>query len=204
MTLQLDSAEVARFDVRSFDLGVSQAVGAAPSGAEISVIKQAGPFTADLLRLGSNGSHAASATIEVLDSLGVASVIIRLTDVTVGSDHVRLSGARAALEQERISQQEALAQLTADYQEAQRQLATAEELGKSRIATRQDLARARERAAELQQRVELARQRQSLLARQIDPQSTLEECLVLRFGRVDVDTPLNGARVLRPNPPGGY
>ena len=106
MTMQIDSVVVAKFDVRSFDLGVTQAFPPTSSGAEISIIKQAGPFTAELLRLSASGNHVASAMIEVLDSLGVAAVTIRLTDVAVASDHVRLSGARTALEPERIAQQD--------------------------------------------------------------------------------------------------
>lgn len=197
VVLQIDSSVVAQFDAHGFDLGVAQLArvgdaGAPGSTAEIKLVKQAGPFTGDLVRLSASGAHALAATIEVLDSLGTATLTIRLTDITVMSDHIALSSAREALTQQSISQQETLTQLTADYQQAQRDLATAEELGKSRVTTRQDLARARSRTAELQQRVALATQRQAMLARQLRRQSELDESLVLHFARMELDTHTDG------------
>lgn len=192
VTLQIDSATVARFDVRSFDLGVTETAAphdGAPSTAEIQVVKQAGPFTGALVRLSASGARAPFGAIEVLDSLGAATMTIRLYDVSVVSDHLVSSNARATLEQQRISLQESLAQLTADSQQAQRDLATAEELGKTKVMTKQDVMRAREHAAELQQRINLARERQSILASQMAGQSSLEENLELRFARIEIQTP---------------
>lgn len=193
VAIQLDSTTVAQFDVRSFDLGVSQNPAAhdqsAPSSAEIQIVKQAGPFTGDLVRLSASGQRAPTGTIEVLDSAGTPTMTIRLSDVSVVSDHLTSSTARAALEQQRISLQESLAQLNADYQQAQRDLATAEELGKSKVMTKQDVLRAREHAAELQQRINLARERQTILAAQMAGQGSLEENLVLHFGRIEIQTP---------------
>ena len=134
VTLQLDSASTARFNAHGFDLHVAQS--GLPSAAEIQLVKVAGPSTGDLVSLSANAVHAPSAMIEVLDSLGRPAVTLRLRDIAVVSDHVSLSAARANLEQQRISQQEALSALTADHQEAQRQLATLEELGKTRVANR--------------------------------------------------------------------
>ena len=199
VTLQLDSATVAQFDVRTFDLGVAQNPPShdqtAPSTAEIQLVKQAGPYTGELVRLSASGERAPSGTIEVLDSLGAPSMTIRLTDVSVVSDHLTSSDARAALEQQRISLQESLAQLNADYQQAQRDLATAEELGKSKVMTKQDVLRAREHATELQQRINLARERQSILAAQMAGQGALEENVVLHFGRMEIQTPDAGGNM---------
>ncbi len=195
VTLQIDSATVARFDARSFDLGVTQQApwpDGSAAAAEIQFVKQAGAFSGDLIRLGASGARAPSGTIEVLDSLGAATLTVHLSDVVVVSDHISLSSARVALEQQRISQQETLTQLNADSQEAQRQLATAEELGKSHVTTRQDLAHARAIASELQQRLELARQRQALLVRQLQAQGALDETVVLHFGRLEIDSPMPG------------
>lgn len=183
--MQIDSATTARFDARGFDLLVGQALA---SGSEAHLVKQAGAYTRDLVRLSATGMHAPSVTIEVLDSLGAPAATIRLADATIVSDHLSLSAARADLEQQRISQQEALSALTADYQDAQRELAMLEELGKTRVATRQDLARARDRATDLQRRIDLLKQRQALLAAQTAGQGPLEETLVLRFATFEIVT----------------
>jgi len=147
-----------------------------------------------LLSLSVNGTRIPSAVIEIPDSLGAPAISFRLSDVTVASDHLSLSAARANLEQQRIAQQEALSALTADYQEAQRQLTTVEELSKARSATRTDLARARDQASELQRRIDLLKQRQALLLRQIDDQGPLDETIVLRFGRFEIDSREPGGR----------
>ena len=194
VSLQLDSTSTANFDAHGFDLRVSQA--GVPSSAEIQLVKRAGPNTGDLVSMSAGGAHAPSAVIEVLDSLGTPAVTLRLTDVAVVSDQLSLSASRASLEQQRISQQEALSALTADYQEAQRQLATMEELGKTRVATRQDLARARDRASDLQRRIDLLKQRQALLANQMAGQGPLDETVVLRFGQLQIDSRDPGGRAV--------
>lgn len=186
VTLQLDSASTANFEAHGFDLRVTQT--GMPSSAEIQLVKRAGPNTGDLVSLSASGTHAPSALIEVLDSIGTPAVTFHLTDVSVVSDQLSLSAARASLEQQRISQQEALSALTADSQEAQRQLSTMEELGKTRVATRQDLARARDHASDLQRRIDLLKQRQALLASQLAGQGPLDETVVLHFGQLQIES----------------
>ncbi|MGE5731024.1 MAG: hypothetical protein ACM37U_03725 [Gemmatimonas sp.] len=193
VTLQLDSTSIARFDAHGFDLRVSQS--ALPiSGAEIELVKQAGANTGQIMSMSASGGRAPAATIEVLDSIGTPAVTLRLRDVEIVSDHLSLSGSRANLEQQRISQQEALSALTADYQEAQRQLATVEELGKTRGSTRLDVARARDRATDLQRRIDLLKQRQSLLAGQLAGRGPLDETIVLRFDQLEIESREPGSR----------
>lgn len=195
VTLNLDSVTTAQFEARDFDLNASQRVAAtdpANAGAEIRLVKRAGAYTATLVSLSVSGSPLPSAVIEVLDSIGGSAVTFRLTDVTVLSDHLSLSSGRASLEQQRLSQQEALSALTADYREAQRQLTTIEELNKTRSTTRADLDRARDRANDLDRRIDLLRQRQALLGHQIDDQGPLDETITLRFGRLAIETPQPG------------
>ena len=194
VTLQLDSASTARFNAHGFDLRVAQ--NAMPTSAEIELVKVAGPSTGDLVRMSAAASHAPSATIEVLDSLGRPAVTLRLTDIAVVSDHLSLSAARANLEQQRISQQEALSALTADQQEAQRQLATLEELGKTRVATRMELARARDHASDLQRRIDLLKQRQTLLASQLGGHGPLDETIILHFGQLQIESAEPGGRAV--------
>ena len=195
VTLQLDSGTVARFDARGFELRVSPArTGAAGSGAEIELVKPAGPHTGDLVRLSASGARSPMAQIEILDSLGVATTTWQLRDITVASDRVVLSSSRVALEQQRLAQQEALSTLTAERQEAQRQLATVEELGKSRVGTRLDLARARDRSADLERRIALLERRLALTDGQLGSQGMLEETVVLHFGRLEIESAEPGGR----------
>jgi hypothetical protein len=193
VSLQIDSLSSAQFDARDFDLSTMQSM-TAGSAAEIRLVKRAGPHTGVLLGLSVSGTRVPSAVVDVLDSLGASAVSFRLSDVTVTSDRLSLSSARANLEQQRISQQEALSALTADFQEAQRQLVTIEELNKMRGATRSDLARARDRASDLQRRIDLLKQRQALLVRQVNEQGPLDETVVLRFGRFEIDSHEPGGR----------
>lgn len=195
VTLQLDSGATARFDARGFDLRVSPS-GAGSTGAEIQLVKQAGAHTGDLVRLSASGARAPAAQIEILDSLGTAMTTLRLSDVAVVSDHVTLATSRVSLEQQRLAQQEALSTLTAEQQEAQRQLATVEELGKSRVGTRLELARARDRSADLQRRIALLEQRQALVSGQLASQGLLEETIVLRFGRLELESADPGGRAV--------
>lgn len=194
VTLQIDSVSTARFNAHGFDLRVTQS--GAPSSAEIQLVKVAGANTGDLVGMSASAAHAPSAVIEVLDSLGRPAVTLRLNDVAVVSDQLSLSATRANLEQQRISQQEALSALTADHQEAQRQLATLEELGKTRVATRLDLARARDHASDLQRRIDLLKQRQALLATQIAGQGPLDETIVLHFGQLQIESSEPGGRAV--------
>jgi hypothetical protein len=195
VALELDSGVVASFEARDFDLRVAQA-GAEHGATELRLVKQVGAHTGDLVRLGASGERAPSATIEILDSLGAPSATVRLRAVTVASDRIALSAARATLEQQRLSQQEALSALTTEYQEAERQRATVEALGKSHIGTRQDLERARDRASDLARRIELLRRRQALVERQLAAQGPLEETVVLRFDALEIDSGAPGGRAM--------
>ena len=194
VALQLDSGTTARFAARGFELRVAPSTPGSPS-AEIQLVKQAGAHTGDLVRLSASGTRAPSAEIEILDSLGTATTTVRLRDVVVVSDHVVLSTSRVALEQQRLAQQEALSTLTAEHQEAQRQLATVEELGKSRVGTRLELARARDRSADLQRRIALLDRRMALVTGQLATQGTLEETVVLHFGRLEIVSAEPGGQV---------
>lgn len=195
VTLQLDSGTTARFDARGFELRVSP-TGAGPSGsgAEIQLVKPAGPHTGDLVRLSASGARSPMAQIEILDSLGVATTTWQLRDITIASDRIALASSRVGLEQQRLAQQEALSTLTAEHQEAQRQLATVEELGKSRIGTRLDLARARDRSADLERRIALLERRLALTDGQLAGQGVLEETVVLHFGRLEIESAEPGGR----------
>ena len=195
VALELDSGTVASFDARDFELRVANE--RADHGAtELRLVKQVGAHTGDLVRLGASGGRVPSATIEILDSAGAPSATVRLRAVTVASDRIALSGARATLEQQRLSQQEALSSLTTEYQEAERQRATVEALGKSHIGTRQDLERARDRASDLARRIELLRRRQALVERQLAAQGPLEETVVLRFDALEIDSGAPGGRAM--------
>jgi hypothetical protein len=188
VSLQIDSAASAEFMARNFDLRVARDDASASATSEIQLVKRAGVHTGSLIRLSASGQHATSGVIDVLDSLGHPALTLRLSDVVIVSDHLTLSSARANLEQQRIVQQEALSALTTDYQEAQRELATAEELNKMRGTSRMDLARARDRASDLQRRLDLQKQRQALLASQQADQGPVDETVSLHFGKMEIES----------------
>ena len=186
VALQVETDSTIRFDVDGFELKVSPSTMPGVN-AEMQLVKQAGAQTGILLALAGRRMHAPSAIVEVLDSSGTAAMTFRLTDVSVVSQHLTLAGNRASLEQQSISQQEALSALNADYQEAARQLATNEELNKNHVGTRLELARARDKVSDLQRRVDLLKQRQAQVSRQLAG-SGLEETLVLHFGQLEVES----------------
>ncbi len=157
----------------------------------MQLVKQAGLYTGTLLALSARRTHAIGATIEVLDSLGAAAMTFRLIDVTVVSQHLALAGHRLTLQQQGISQQESLSSLSTDYQEALRQLATAEELGKNHVGTRLDLAR--DRASDLQRRMDLLRVRLGQTVRQLGG-TGVEETIVLHSAQLEVETRDVGGR----------
>ena len=194
VTIQIDADSAARFDADAFELKVS------PSGmpgvnVEMQLVKQAGPHTGSLLAMAGRRLHAPSAVVEALDSAGAPAMTFRMTDVTVVSQRLTLAGNRASLEQQSISQQEALSALNADYLEAARQLATNEELNKNHVGTRLELARARDRVSDLQRRVDLLKQRQAQVARQLAG-SGLEETIVLHFGQLEVESKDSGGHAV--------
>jgi hypothetical protein len=188
VTMRFDSTSSAQFIAHRFELRVTHADSGQRATTEIELAKQAGAYTGSLVSLGASGAHALAATIDVPDSLDKPVLTLRLIDVAIISDHLSLSFARANLEQQRIAQDEALSALTADFQDAQRQLAAAEELNKAHGNTRMDLARARDRATDLQRRIDLLKRRQALLAGQMASEGPLEETIVLRFGRLEIDS----------------
>jgi hypothetical protein len=194
VTLQVESDSSVRFEVDGFELKVSP-TGLPGVNAEMQLVKQAGINTGALLAMAGRKLHAPSAMVEVLDSAGVAAMTFRLSDVSVVSQRLTLAGNRASLEQQSISQQEALSSLNADYQEAARQLTTTEELNKSHVGTRLELARARDRVNDLQRRVDLLKQRQAQLTRQLAGNG-IEETIVLHFGQLELENRDGGGRAV--------
>jgi len=182
VSLQLDSARTLLFVARGFELRVQQ------PDAQVELTKNTDTATPDLVRVAESHALLPEVVVEVFDSAAAPLMKLRLTGVVIASEQVALSTTRSSLEQQRIAQQEALSSLTSDYQEAERQLNMAEELGKTRITTRQDLARARDRASDLKQRLDLLKQRQAMLARQLQAMGPVDEMLTLRFQHMDIES----------------
>lgn len=181
VTLRIDSTHIAQFNATGFELQVAD-------DAQVALTRGVDAATPQLVSLAALRTVVPNVVVEVTDSLAAPVMTLRLSGVTIASERVALSTARTQLEQQRIAQQEALSSLTSDYQEAERQLATAEELGKTRVNTRQELARARDRAQDLKQRLELLRQRQALVNRQLESVGALDESLVLRFQHMEIES----------------
>ena len=193
VTIDLGNGAKAVFAVRVFDLGahpgevsVDSLKHASVSPVAVHFVKNADSSTSELVRRSASGDVLPEALVEVLDSSGVASMTVRLADVRISSDRLTLSNARATLAEQRIAEQEAISQTTADYQDAQRELATAEQLGKTRVTTPLELARARDRAAQLGRRLDFAKQRQAMVQREFDAQGFIDEELTLQVGRFEI------------------
>lgn len=181
VTLRVDSAHTAQFVATGFELRVAD-------DAQVALTRAVDAATPQLVSLAASRTLVPSVVVEVTDSLSTPVMVLRLSGVTIASERVTLSTARTQLEQQRIAQQEALSSLTSDSQEAERQLATAEELGRTRVNTRQELARARDRAADLKQRLELLRQRLALVNRQLESAGPLDESLLLNFQHMEIES----------------
>lgn len=182
VSLQVDSAKTLSFSARGFELHLEE------GDARVELTKNTDAATPDLVRIAKTGALLPEIIVEVFDSAAAPVMRLRLSGATIASERVTLSTTRSFLEQQRIAQQEALSSLNSDYQEAQRQLAMAEELGKTRIATRQDLARARDRASDLKQRLDLLRQRQAIVAQQLQGMGPMDETLRLHFQHMDIES----------------
>ena len=182
VSLRLDSATTLSFLARDFELR------AGPPDELVELTKSTDAATPALVHVAEARALLPEVVVEVFDSAAAAVMTLRLTGVTIAADRVRPSTARAVLEQQRIAQQEAASSLTSDYQEAERQLTMAEELGKTRITTRQELARARDRASDLKQRLDLLRQRQATVTRQLQTMGSVDETLTLHFQHMDIES----------------
>lgn len=182
VTLKIDSVRTLGFSARGFDLRVQDAE------TRVELTRSTDSVTRELVRIAAARAVLPEVVIEVCDSTEATFMRLRLTGVTIESEHVALSTSRALLEQQRLAQQEALSSLMSDYREAERELAVAEELGKTRITTRQDLARARDRVSDLKQRRDLLRQRQGIVDRQLEKMGPVDEMLTLRVRQVDIES----------------
>jgi len=190
VALELGGGDTASFDARSLTLGLTSAAMAGAS--ELRLAKAVGPYSGELARRSGSGERLPAATIDLVDAAGAPTMQLHLLDVVVSSYRLALAAPSGALEQQELAQQEALAGLAAQVQDARRQLAAAEELDKRKLVAQQELSRVRERAAELQQRYELAERRQALLARLREAQEPLTEEVTLRFRRLEVNAPQAG------------
>lgn len=182
VTLKIDSVRTLGFSARGFDLRVQDAE------TRVELTRSTDSVTRELVRIAAARAVLPEVVIEVCDSTEATFMRLRLTGVTIESEHVALSTSRSLLEQQRLAQQEALSSLMSDYREAERELAVAEELGKTRITTRQDLARARDRVSDLKQRRDLLRQRQGIVDRQLEKMGPVDEMLTLRVRQVDIES----------------
>jgi len=93
----------------------------------------------------------------------------------------QLVSLRTNLETQRLTQEAAVATVEREYQEALRQVRTHEELAKEGLVSEIDLQNARDRAAELEVRLEVERKRLDLLANSIEDQLAVQREQVERL-----------------------
>ncbi len=92
-----------------------------------------------------------------------------------------LVNLRTTLEQARLTQASTVSLLRTEYQEAQRTLSSAETLAQRGLASAGELQRAREKAADLQTRIDLERQRLDMVTKQNAKQLALQQNQVERM-----------------------
>ncbi|MGI8498822.1 MAG: HlyD family secretion protein [Gemmatimonadaceae bacterium] len=92
-----------------------------------------------------------------------------------------LVNLRTTLEQARLTQASTVSLLRTEYQEAQRTLSSAETLAQRGLASAGELQRAREKAADLQTRIDLERQRLDMVTQQNAKQLALQRNQVERM-----------------------
>jgi len=164
----------------------------AAAGSRVRFNKEPDALTAELTRHGASGAPLTAVTLEVLDGEGKPMLTLRLGDAVVASDRLTLDSGGAALEQQRLNLEEAVAQLGADLQEAQRQYTLNEALEKKKATSSLETARAKERVELLQKRLAVQRRRLSILQGQIGSQSPVNEEVTLSFSKFEVEAPQGG------------
>lgn len=209
VTFEFPSGAAAPIAARSFELGFANApVAAAPSPATLPTpsianaavsqavvgtaqarfVKDVGPLTPELAHYAARGDRIPVARVEVLAADGTVLLRARLSDVTVSSAKIVVAPVDPALEQQRLSLGESIAQLSMDLQEARRAFTVADALDQRRLSASQEVQRARERVTLLETRVSAQRSRLALLDRQLSAQSPIREEITLTFGRYDLET----------------
>jgi multidrug resistance efflux pump len=93
----------------------------------------------------------------------------------------QLVSLHASLENQRLTQEAAVAAVRSEYEDAQRQLKVNEELAKGNMVTALDLNRARDRASELAIRLEVEKKRLELFAGTIESQLEVQRQQIKRL-----------------------
>lgn len=93
----------------------------------------------------------------------------------------QLVSLHASLENQRLTQEAAVAAVRSEYEDAQRQLKVSEELAKGNMVTALDLNRARDRASELSIRLEVEKKRLELFAGTIESQLEVQRQQITRL-----------------------
>jgi HlyD family secretion protein len=86
-----------------------------------------------------------------------------------------LATLRSNLENQRLTQEGSVAQVTSDFNEAQRQIRTAEALAAQNLTSPQELAKARDRAGELRTRLDVERRRLQFMGSSLRSQVDAQE-----------------------------
>ncbi|HET6762126.1 MAG TPA: HlyD family efflux transporter periplasmic adaptor subunit [Longimicrobiaceae bacterium] len=86
-----------------------------------------------------------------------------------------LATLRSNLENQRLTQEGTVAQVTSDFNEAQRQIRTAEGLAAQNLVSPQELAKARDRASELRTRLDVERRRLQFMGSSLRSQVDAQE-----------------------------
>ena len=136
----------------------------------------------------SSGDHFPRVEATMPGARGGSGLVLRLSDVQILSEKITAASGEVGLEQELLTAQESLAQLTADRDEAERQLAALGSLEERKLSAPLDVARARSNAELLTVRVEAQRARLALVQRRRARWSPTQEELLLSAARSEIES----------------
>jgi hypothetical protein len=193
ISFDFGAGAVAPFVARDFQVEFAPAPSAAPSGGSVRVRFSKAPdtITPELAHRGASAERVPNVVVEVL--AGDKPVMtLRLTEVLVASDRMVVDNGARVLEEQRLSMEDGIAQLSADLQDAKRQLALTDALDKKKLSSTLELARARDRAQMLETRLDVQRRRLALLDRRIASESSVNEEVALVVPRFELES--QGAR----------
>ena len=192
VTFDVGSGASAPLVVHDFDAGFAPSASAANNNGAVRMhfVKLPDALTPELARRGTSADRIPSVTIEVA-AAGKPLMTFRLTDALVASDRLAIDEGGAALEQERLALEDAIAQVSADLLDAQRQLALTDALDKKKLSSTQEVARARDRVQLLETKLDVQKKRLRLLDRQIASHWDVKEEVTLVVTKFEVQVASN-------------
>lgn len=183
-------SEIGRVVVRTLETTMTGVTSGRRHGTttQIRLTRRPDSSSAALALKLSSGDHFAHVEALMPGARGASGLVLRLSDVQILSERITAASGEVGLEQELLTAQESLAQLTADRDEAERQLAALGSLEERKLSAPLDVARARSNAELLTVRVEAQRARLALVQRRRAGWSPTQEEILLSATRSEIES----------------